>query len=141
MTKGWTTALGVLGLALACDAAAQQITFYEHDNFQGRTFATERAIGNFERFGFNEEPPIAGAARSTIPASSEIGDDLAVGSSAICQGKVLATPLQMATVAGTIGNDGVRAHPTLLKGADPQTVRAYAGQSSSRGSSPGTYGR
>ena len=27
-------------------------------------------------------------------------------------------------VGATIGNDGVRAHPTLLKGADPQRVRA-----------------
>ena len=43
--------------------------------------------------------PLAGAARSTIPAAAEIGDDLAVGSSAIGQGKVLATPLQMALVA------------------------------------------
>ena len=37
-----------------------------------------------------------GAARSTIPAADEIGDDLAVGSSAIGQGKVLATPLELA---------------------------------------------
>ena len=41
-------------------------------------------------------PALAGAARSTIPAAGEIGDDLAVGSTAIGQGKVLATPLQMA---------------------------------------------
>ncbi|WP_084285206.1 penicillin-binding transpeptidase domain-containing protein [Solirubrobacter soli] len=90
----------------------------------GAKLGAEKLVSTAEKFGFNEEPPIAGAARSTIPAAAEIGDDLAVGSSAIGQGKVLATPLQMATVAGAIGNDGVRAHPTLLKGADPQTVRA-----------------
>ena len=42
---------------------------------------------------------LAGAARSTIPAAAEIGDDLAVGSTAIGQGKVLTTPLQMALIA------------------------------------------
>jgi cell division protein FtsI/penicillin-binding protein 2 len=89
----------------------------------GAKLGAERLVGMAEKFGFNEEPAIAGAARSTIPAAAEIGDDLAVGSSAIGQGKVLATPLQMAVVGATIGNDGVRAHPTLLKGADPQTVR------------------
>lgn len=45
--------LAVLGLAIATQAAAQ-ITFYEHDNFQGRSFTTQRQIGNFERFGFND---------------------------------------------------------------------------------------
>ena len=39
-------------------------------------------------------PALAGAARSTIPAADEIGDDLAVGSTAIGQGQVLATPLR-----------------------------------------------
>ena len=42
-------------------------------------------------------PAIPGAATSTIPAADEIGDDLAVGSSAIGQGRVQATALQMAT--------------------------------------------
>jgi cell division protein FtsI/penicillin-binding protein 2 len=90
----------------------------------GAKLGAEKLVATAERFGFNEEPPIAGAARSTIPAATEIGDDLAVGSSAIGQGKVLATPLQMASVGATIANDGVRAHPTLLKGDDPRTVRA-----------------
>ncbi len=90
----------------------------------GAKLGAEKLVETAEKFGFNEEPPIAGAARSTIPAAAEIGDDLAVGSSAIGQGKVLATPLQMALVAATIGADGVRPHPTLLKGDDPQRVRA-----------------
>ena len=61
-------------------------------------------------------PGLTGAARSTIPAAGEIGDDLAVGSSAIGQGKVLATPLQMALVAATIGADGVRPTPDAAQG-------------------------
>jgi len=33
---------------------AAQITFYEHDYFQGRNFATEDQVGNFRRYGFND---------------------------------------------------------------------------------------
>jgi uncharacterized protein YcfJ len=47
------TALAVSAVALATHAAAQ-VTFYEHDGFQGRSFTTERGIGNFARFGFND---------------------------------------------------------------------------------------
>jgi penicillin-binding protein A len=89
----------------------------------GAKLGAERLVGYAERFGFNADPGIAGAARSTIPAAAEIGDDLAVGSSAIGQGKVLATPLQMALVAATVGAEGLRPRPTLLKGADPERVR------------------
>ena len=39
---------------------------------------------------------------------------LDVGSSAIGQGRVLATPLMLASVAQTIAADGVRYEPTLL---------------------------
>src|SRR4051794_20052861 len=90
----------------------------------GAKLGAKRLVDTAERFGFNEDPGLAGAARSTIPAASEIGDDLAVGSSAIGQGKVLATPLQMALIAATIGERGLRPKPTLLKGADPERVRA-----------------
>jgi cell division protein FtsI/penicillin-binding protein 2 len=90
----------------------------------GAKLGAQKLVETAEKFGFNEQPTLTGAARSTIPAAGEIGDDLAVGSSAIGQGKVLATPLQMALVAATIGSDGMRPRPTLLKGADADRVRA-----------------
>ncbi len=90
----------------------------------GAELGAPKLVESAERFGFNADPGLAGAARSTIPAAAEIGDDLAVGSSAIGQGKVLATPLQMALVGATIGADGQRPLPTLLRGSDPQRVRA-----------------
>lgn len=31
-----------------------QVTFYEREGFQGRSFTANRQIGNFERFGFND---------------------------------------------------------------------------------------
>jgi penicillin-binding protein A len=79
----------------------------------GAQLGARRLVSVSERFGFNEPPDIAGAAESTIPAASDIGDDLAVGSSAIGQGRVQATALQMATVAAAIGLRGRRPHVTL----------------------------
>lgn len=46
-------ALAVAGFAFATQAAAQ-ITFYENEGFQGRSFSTGKAVGNFERYGFND---------------------------------------------------------------------------------------
>jgi peptidoglycan glycosyltransferase len=93
----------------------------------GAKLGARRLVATAERFGFNEDPGLAGAARSTIPAAAEIGDDLAVGSSAIGQGRVQATALQMAIVAATIGRRGRRPRPTLdytAAQADSPTVRA-----------------
>jgi peptidoglycan glycosyltransferase len=90
----------------------------------GARLGARRLVRAAERFGFNEAPGLAGAARSTIPAAEEIGDELAVGSTAIGQGKVLATPLLLATIAAAIGERGLRPRPTLLKGARPGPVRA-----------------
>ena len=90
----------------------------------GAKLGAERLVAAAERFGFNEEPGLPGAARSTIPPAGEIGDDLAVGSTAIGQGKVLATPLLMADVASAIAEDGRRPRPTLLKGGGGVAGRA-----------------
>jgi cell division protein FtsI/penicillin-binding protein 2 len=79
----------------------------------GVQLGAKRLVAAAERYGFNAPPDIAGAAESTIPAAGEIGDDLAVGSSAIGQGRVQATALQMATVASAIGLRGRRPHLTL----------------------------
>src|SRR4051794_29926777 len=79
----------------------------------GARLGARRLVSVAERFGFNHEPGIPGAAMSTIPAAEDIGDDLAVGSSAIGQGRVQATALQMAIVAATIGMHGRRPRPTL----------------------------
>ncbi len=72
----------------------------------GARLGAQRLVSVAERFGFNRPAPIPGAAQSTIPPAAEIGDDLAVGSSAIGQGRVQATALQMASVAATIALDG-----------------------------------
>lgn len=33
---------------------AAQVTFYEHDGFQGRSFTTQEQVPNFQRYGFND---------------------------------------------------------------------------------------
>jgi uncharacterized protein YcfJ len=47
------SALAVAAVAISAQAAAE-ITFYEREGFQGRSFTTEQQVGNFERFGFND---------------------------------------------------------------------------------------
>jgi cell division protein FtsI/penicillin-binding protein 2 len=90
----------------------------------GAKVGAGQLVKTAQRFGFNQAPGPVGAARSTIPAAGEIGDDLAVGSSAIGQGKVLATPLELATVASTIGLRGRRVAPVLSRGAQGTETRA-----------------
>ncbi len=82
----------------------------------GAKVGKQRLVETAEKYGWNERPLIPGAVESTIPQPSGIGDSLDVGSTAIGQGKVLATPLQMVSVAATVGNHGVRVEPHLLRG-------------------------
>lgn len=46
-------ALVLAGVAFATQAAAE-VTFYERENFKGRSFNTEQQIANFKRAGFND---------------------------------------------------------------------------------------
>jgi len=83
----------------------------------------ERLVATAEKYGYNEQPLIDGAVTSTIPPPSGIGDDLDLGSTAIGQGKVQASALQMTSIAATVGNRGVRVRPHLLATARPERVR------------------
>ena len=89
----------------------------------GAKLGAKRLVAMAERFGFNQQPTIPGAAESTIPSASAIGGDLAVGSSAIGQGKVQASVLEMTDVAATIAMDGRRPLPTLQAHLPPHFVR------------------
>ena len=89
----------------------------------GARLGAARLVKTAEKFGFNREIGIAGAATSTIPPASEIGDDLAVGSTAIGQGRVQASALQMAWVAATIAGRGKRPRLTLERGLAPQRTQ------------------
>jgi cell division protein FtsI/penicillin-binding protein 2 len=85
----------------------------------GPKIGNERLVATAESFGFNSPPTLyapqlvreAELPESTIP--TDIGEEIDLGVSAIGQGEVLATPLQMASVAQAIANDGVLA-PTAV---------------------------
>jgi peptidoglycan glycosyltransferase len=85
----------------------------------GPKIGNDAFVETAEKFGFNNpitlyapqlvrevDPP-----ESTLP--TEIGEEIDLGVSAIGQGEVQATPLEMASVAQTIANDGVR-EPTSI---------------------------
>jgi penicillin-binding protein A len=80
----------------------------------GPAVGNDGLVETAEAFGFNS-PPTLYAPRivaevdpeeSTIP--TEIGEEIDLGVSAIGQGEVLATPLEMASVSQTVANGGVR---------------------------------
>jgi cell division protein FtsI/penicillin-binding protein 2 len=82
----------------------------------------KRLVAMAEKFGFNQPTSILGAAESTIPTADKIGSDTDVGSSAIGQGQVQATALEMTDVGATIAMAGRRPIPTLLAHQPPQFV-------------------
>jgi cell division protein FtsI/penicillin-binding protein 2 len=86
----------------------------------GVKLGAARLVATAERFGFNRDPGIEGAAESTLPPADQIQGELAVGSTAIGQGQVQASPLEMALVAATIADGGRRPQPTFT----PVTQRA-----------------
>jgi len=93
----------------------------------GARLGGKRLLATAEKFGFNQAPTIPGAAESSIPPAS-LGNDLDVGSSAIGQGEVQATPLEMTDVGATIAMGGRRPLPTLEAHQPPDFVRVTSGQ-------------
>jgi penicillin-binding protein A len=89
----------------------------------GARLGGPKLVDTAELYGFNSAPALYSDAivaavdppSSVIPA--DLNDSVATGESAIGQGEVLATPLEMATVAQTIANKGVRDPTAIARGA------------------------
>jgi cell division protein FtsI/penicillin-binding protein 2 len=87
----------------------------------GPAVGNDKLVETAERFGFNSPPSLYSPqiihevepAEPSIP--TEIGEEIDLGVSAIGQGEVLATPLEMANVAQTVGNDGVRMPTAIVR--------------------------
>jgi cell division protein FtsI/penicillin-binding protein 2 len=92
----------------------------------GVRIGAKRLVDEAEKFGWNRQPSIPGALPSTIPQPGDIDSPLAVGSTAIGQGKVLATPLQMASVAQSIAGNGVMTRPRVFPDDRPKRVRVVS---------------
>jgi peptidoglycan glycosyltransferase len=95
----------------------------------GVKVGAERLVATAERYGFNDRRTLPGELPSTIPPPAEISTPLDVGATAIGQGKVLATPLRLASMAQTVAAGGVRREPTLAAGhPNPERVRVTSRQ-------------
>jgi penicillin-binding protein A len=90
----------------------------------GVQLGAARLVNEAKRFGFDQAPSIPGELESTIPSVKNIGSAVSVGSSAIGQGEVSASTLQMADVAAAIADHGRRPIPTYTAGAKPRFVTA-----------------
>jgi peptidoglycan glycosyltransferase len=104
----------VLSFAVSCNSVFAPL---------GVRLGAARLVATAERYGFNRQAGLTGVPESTIPHASEIQGELALGSTAIGQDAVLASPLEMGVVAATIGNGGLRPTPTFLLGGPPASVR------------------
>ena len=86
----------------------------------GPAVGNDKLVETAERFGFNSPPSLYAPQilREVEPAEpsipTEIGEEIDLGVSAIGQGEVLATPLEMANVAQTVGNDGLRLPTSIV---------------------------
>ena len=82
----------------------------------GMELGNDKLKATAEKFYFNNNIPSGGMVieNSRFPSikSYEVGN---LAQSAIGQSSILATPIQMALVAGTIANDGVMMKPNLVK--------------------------
>ncbi|MHB1999011.1 MAG: penicillin-binding transpeptidase domain-containing protein [Solirubrobacteraceae bacterium] len=104
----------VLAFAVSCNSVYAPL---------GVKLGAARLVATAERYGFNHQPDIPGAAESTIPQAKHIQGELDLGSSSIGQGEVLATPLEMAIIAATIADGGLRHEPTEALGVPAKTFR------------------
>jgi penicillin-binding protein A len=89
----------------------------------GVRVGARRLVNAAVRYGWNSAPSVPGELASTLPSAGEIRTPLEVASTAIGQGKVLATPLRLASVAQVVASGGVRREPSLLAGARNRPVR------------------
>jgi peptidoglycan glycosyltransferase len=89
----------------------------------GQKLGTSRILSAAERFGFYELPPLetpeaerraSGLYRNGRLYRPRLDSDVDVGRMAFGQERMLVSPLQMAMVAGTIGNGGVLMEPHVV---------------------------
>ena len=106
----------------------------------GAKLGAARLVATAERYGFNHSPGVPGAVESTLPPASQIQGQLDVGSTAIGQGEVDASALEMTTVAATIADGGRRPQPTFTLTAAPSahTAAGTAAATTTAGTGTGT---
>src|SRR5688572_30276787 len=89
----------------------------------GVKIGAEKLVEAAERYGFNGDPAVPGAVPSTIPAAGGIASPLELGATGIGPGRVLATPLLLASMSQTVASGGVRRTPTVVRDGPPEKSR------------------
>ena len=89
----------------------------------GVKMGAQKLVDTAERYGFNADPGVPGAVPSTMPAADDIASQLELGATAIGQGRVLATPLLLASMAQTVASGGVQRTPTVVRDGPPERSR------------------
>ena len=107
----------------------------------GVKLGASRLVATAERYGFNHATGVPGASESTLPPASTIQGELAVGSTAIGQGQVLATPLEMATVVSTIADGGRRPQADVSTGGDRRAGERHERVGGAHAAPPDDRGR
>ena len=79
----------------------------------GAELGMRRLAATAGRFGFGRPPDLPGAATSSLPAPTGREDALELGATAIGQGDVVASALQIAAVTAAIARDGLRPRLTV----------------------------
>jgi hypothetical protein len=80
----------------------------------GVRVGARRLLSAARRYGFGEPPSIRGVVEPPLPRREELGSPLALGSTAIGQGRLLTTPLRMASVAQAVAAGGRRRSPSVV---------------------------
>lgn len=94
--------------ALVATQAFAQVTFYENENFQGRSFTAKRAMNNFKRSGFNDRASSA----VVVGERWEVCEDVRF------QGRcVVLRPGRYASLAGMRLNDRVSSVQLVARNA------------------------
>jgi cell division protein FtsI/penicillin-binding protein 2 len=89
----------------------------------GVKVGANKLVDTAERYGFNADPAVPGAVPSTLPAADDIASELELGATAIGQGRVLATPLLLASISQTIASGGIQRTPTVVRDGPPEQSR------------------
>ena len=86
----------------------------------GTRVGARKLLTTAENLGFGKSTDLGNGFftdSGVLPDIAELNSEAAVGNFAFGQGKFSATPLQIASLFATIGNNGIYNEPTLIKGA------------------------
>lgn len=95
----------------------------------GLSIDREKLVKLCEDFGFSSSFPMGIDSKSSMMKLNKKTSDYKLMQTVIGQGDTLVTPMQMAVVASTIANDGVRMEPYLVdrvENADGGSVKRYS---------------